>query len=88
MIRSLPRVFNPGAVARNAPETGLGSGGDENNQGARLVWLLVVGTVPAVVVGLLFNTQIEVHMRVPQVAAVALALGAIEIGRASCRERV
>ena len=77
MIRSLPRVFNPGAVVRNAPETGLGSGGDEENQGARLAWLLVVGTIPAVVVGLLFNTEIEEHMRVPQVAAIALALGAI-----------
>src|SRR5438552_6530820 len=77
MIRSLPRVFNPGAVVRNAPETGLGSGGDEENQGARLAWLLVVGTIPAVVVGLLFNTEIEEHMRVPLVAAIALALGAI-----------
>jgi len=76
MIRSLPRVFNPGAVVRNAP-TGLGSGGDEENEGARLVWLLVIGTIPAVVVGLLFNKQIEEHMRVPQVAALALALGAI-----------
>jgi undecaprenyl-diphosphatase len=55
----------------------LGSGGDEKNQGARLVWLLVIGTIPAVVVGLLFNTQIEAHMRVPQVAAIALAFGAI-----------
>ena len=77
MIRSLPRVFNPGAVVRNAPETGLGSRGDEENQGARLAWLLVVGTIPAVVVGLLFNTEIEEHMRVPLVAAIALALGAI-----------
>src|SRR5437868_3475258 len=77
MIRSLPRLFDPGA-ARNAgprdPGTGWGSGADEKNQGARLVWLLVVGTIPAVVVGLLFNAQIEEHMRVPQVAALALAL--------------
>ena len=46
-------------------------------QGARLIWLLVIGTVPAVIVGLLFNKRIEEHMRVPQVAAIALALGAI-----------
>ena len=77
MIGSLPRVLSPGAAVRSAPEKGLGSGADEKNQGARLVWLLVIGTIPAVVVGLLFNTQIEEHMRVPQVAAIALALGAI-----------
>ena len=81
MIRSLPRVFNPGAALRNAgprePEKGWGSGADEKNQGARLVWLLVIGTIPAVAVGLLFNRVIEEHMRVPQVAAIALALGAI-----------
>jgi undecaprenyl-diphosphatase len=76
MIGSLPRVFNSGAVS-NAPEKVLGSGADKQNQGARLVWLLVIGTIPAVVVGLLFNTQIEEHLRVPQVAAIALALGAI-----------
>src|SRR5438093_10273691 len=58
MIGSLPRAFNPGA-GRNAPEQGLGSGPDNKNQGARLIWLLVVGTIPAVVVGLLFNTEIE-----------------------------
>jgi undecaprenyl-diphosphatase len=76
MIGSLPRVLSPGSV-RNAPEKGLASGADKRNQGARLVWLLVIGTIPAVVVGLLFNTQIEEHLRVPQVAAIALALGAI-----------
>jgi undecaprenyl-diphosphatase len=77
MIGSLPRVLSPGAVVKDAPEKALGSGADEKNQGARLVWLLVIGTIPAGVVGLLFNTQIEEHMRVPQVVALALALGAI-----------
>ena len=47
------------------------------DKGARLVWLLAVGTIPAIVVGLLFNRRIEAHLRTPQVAAVALALGAI-----------
>jgi undecaprenyl-diphosphatase len=77
MIGSLPRVLSPGPAVGNALEKELGSGADEKNQGARLVWLLVIGTIPAGVVGLLFNTQIEEHMRVPQVAAIALALGAI-----------
>jgi undecaprenyl-diphosphatase len=48
-----------------------------HDAGARLIWLLVVGTIPAVIVGLLFNKRIEADMRTPQVAAVALALGAI-----------
>jgi len=44
---------------------------------ARLIWLLVIGTVPAVVVGLLFNKVIEERMRTPEVAAIALAIGGI-----------
>ena len=44
---------------------------------ARLIWLIVVGTLPAIVAGLLFKHQIEDHLRTPIVAAVALALGAI-----------
>src|SRR5438094_6586048 len=43
----------------------------------RLIWLLVVGTIPAVIVGLLFGKVIEERMRTPSVAAVALAAGAI-----------
>jgi undecaprenyl-diphosphatase len=42
-----------------------------------LIWLLVVGTIPAVVVGLLFGKAIEERMRTPGVAAVMLAAGAI-----------
>jgi undecaprenyl-diphosphatase len=44
---------------------------------ARLIWMLVVGTIPAVIVGLLFNRAIEDHWRTPKVAAAALALGAV-----------
>jgi undecaprenyl-diphosphatase len=44
---------------------------------ARLIWLLVVGTIPAIVVGALFNRRIEEHMRTPEIAAFALAAGAI-----------
>jgi len=44
---------------------------------ARLIWLLVVGTVPAVVVGLLFNNYIEDHLRTVSVSAAMLALGAV-----------
>jgi undecaprenyl-diphosphatase len=42
-----------------------------------MIWLLAIGTVPAIVAGLLFNDRIEAHMRTPAVAAIALAVGAI-----------
>ena len=48
-----------------------------NNPGLRLVWMMVVGTVPAVVVGVVFGDLIETSLRTPQVAAVTLALGAV-----------
>jgi undecaprenyl-diphosphatase len=44
---------------------------------ARMIWLLAVGTIPAIVAGLLFNERIEEHLRTPAVAAIALALGAL-----------
>jgi undecaprenyl-diphosphatase len=43
---------------------------------AQLAQRIVVGTVPAVIVGLLFNDFIEASLRTPAVAAVALAIGA------------
>ena len=43
---------------------------------ARLAQRIVLGTVPVVVVGLLFNDFVEHSLRTPQVAAWALALGA------------
>jgi undecaprenyl-diphosphatase len=39
------------------------------------IWLLALGTVPAVVVGLLFNHLIEDRLRTPAVTAVTLAVG-------------
>jgi undecaprenyl-diphosphatase len=49
---------------------------DSADPDARLVWLLAVGTVPAVIVGLLFSDAIETHLRTPGVTAVTLAAGA------------
>src|SRR5438046_6314738 len=60
MIAALPRAFRPPVAM---------------DRDARLIWLLVVGTIPAVVAGLAFNKVIEARMRTPQVAAVTLALG-------------
>jgi undecaprenyl-diphosphatase len=44
---------------------------------ARLIWLLAVGTIPAVVVGLLFKHRIEDNLRTPAIAAAMLALGGL-----------
>ncbi|HMB81771.1 MAG TPA: undecaprenyl-diphosphatase UppP [Vicinamibacterales bacterium] len=50
---------------------------DAADPDARLIWLIAVGTIPAIVVGLLFKHQIEDHLRTPSVAAVTLALGGV-----------
>ena len=50
---------------------------DPADRGARLIWLLVVGTIPAVVVGLLFKHAIEENWRTPGVSAAALAIGGV-----------
>src|SRR5207245_42840 len=42
---------------------------------ARELWLLAIGTIPVVIVGVLFNHWIEERLRTPHVAATALALG-------------
>jgi undecaprenyl-diphosphatase len=43
----------------------------------RLLWRIAAGTVPVVIVGLLFNDVIEDTLRTPRVAAAALAVGAL-----------
>jgi undecaprenyl-diphosphatase len=43
----------------------------------RLLRLLAIGTIPAILVGLLFNEYIESTMRTAPVAAAALAIGAL-----------
>jgi len=44
---------------------------------ARLIWLLAIGTLPAVVVGVLFKHQIEDELRTPAIAASMLAAGGL-----------
>jgi undecaprenyl-diphosphatase len=51
--------------------------GSPADEVVRLVWLLVAGTIPAVIVGLFFNKIIEAELRTPAVVAVTLAAGAI-----------
>jgi undecaprenyl-diphosphatase len=47
------------------------------NRSARLLQQIIVGTVPAVIVGLLFNHYIEEELRTPGVAAWTLAIGGV-----------
>jgi undecaprenyl-diphosphatase len=87
MVAAVPHLFAPGALhaasERESPRPGAtssasGSGAPRAaNDDARLIWLLVVGTIPAVIVGLLFNKLIEARMRTPEIAAAMLALGGV-----------
>jgi len=52
----------------------MDAGRDAN---ARLIWLLGLGTLPAIAAGLLFKREIEESLRTPLVAAVMLALGSV-----------
>ena len=72
MLASLPRMSWPGG---REPLSGVDSG--PQDPGSRLIWLLVIGTIPAVIVGALFSEQIEEHLRRPPIAVTALALGAV-----------
>jgi undecaprenyl-diphosphatase len=47
------------------------------DEGSRMIRLLVVGTVPAVLVGLLFGKTLEEGLRTPEVAAATLAAVAL-----------
>jgi len=46
-------------------------------ENAHTIWLLALGTLPAIAAGLLFKREIEESLRTPLVVAVTLALGSI-----------
>lgn len=71
MAAAVPRMFRPGPAQAGHYQSG--------NDAARLSWLIVVGTIPAVIVGGLFNDLIEARLRTPRVAAITLTLGAIAL---------
>src|SRR5215831_13453563 len=48
-----------------------------DDEDARLIWLLVVGAIPAVIAGALFKHVIEDRMRTVAVSAIALAIGGV-----------
>jgi undecaprenyl-diphosphatase len=87
MIASVPYLLKPAGVSgKSEPAPGRPAPPAEtpgtlttvaHREHARLIWLLVAGTIPAAVAGLLFKNRIEDHLRTPVVAAVALALGGI-----------
>jgi undecaprenyl-diphosphatase len=52
----------------------MDAGRDPN---ARTIWLLALGTLPAIAAGLLFKREIEESLRTPLVVAVMLTLGSI-----------
>ena len=64
MIAALPRLLDRSAIRDPKSEV-------------RMIWLLAVGTVPAIVAGLLFKKPIEEYLRTVPVAAIALAAGAL-----------
>lgn len=69
MIRAVPA-----ALSLSAPDPGLDPG---TASAARLVRLVIIGTIPIVIVGVLFADAIEEHLRKPLVTVVTLTLGAV-----------
>jgi undecaprenyl-diphosphatase len=77
MVQSLPAIFRP-----SRPRSGRQPLLDRHivrrgAEGARLIWLLTVGSIPAVVVGLFFGKAIEERFRSPVIIACTLSIGAI-----------
>jgi undecaprenyl-diphosphatase len=61
-----------GAILAAVPETLSASRGP-----GKVARLIVIGTIPTVIVGLLFATWLEEHVRTPLVVAATLTLGAV-----------
>ena len=46
----------------------------DHSQESKLLWLLVLGSIPAAIAGLLFNSWVEEELRQPWLVAIALAI--------------
>jgi undecaprenyl-diphosphatase len=79
MIRALPFLFRSVRSHAAAPPAVGHPNMRGESDGARLVWLVAVGTIPAVIVGVLFGDLIERDLRTPAVAAMTLGLGGIAL---------
>ena len=79
MVAALPRLIEPlrGSAGGTRPAEDSIAARGASDDDARLVWLIAAGTIPAVVVGLIFKKSIEEYLRTPAVAAVTLSLGAV-----------
>ena len=77
LVRSLPQLFSPGRAASGQHVSIERQDVRVGAEGARLIWLIVIGTIPAVIVGLFWGDTIETSLRTAQVAAAMLTLGAI-----------
>ena len=77
LVLSLPQLFRPGRATEGEHVRIERQDVRPGAEGARFIWLLVIGTLPAVALGLLINDGFEERLRTPGVAAVALAAGAL-----------
>lgn len=81
MVRAVPRLarapasFSLRGPSRNA-SSALSTSSDDGDNAARLVGLIVIGTLPIVVVGGLWADAIEASLRSPLVCALTLGGGA------------
>jgi undecaprenyl-diphosphatase len=77
LIRSVPYLMRPGRAASGEHVPIERQDVRPGAEGARLIWLIVIGTIPAVIVGSLFDDAIERYLWTPQVTAATLAVGAL-----------
>jgi undecaprenyl-diphosphatase len=77
LFASIPQLFSPGRATAGEHVPIERQDVRAGAEGARMIWLIVVGTIPAVLVGLVFGDAIELHLRTPGVAATTLAAGGI-----------
>jgi undecaprenyl-diphosphatase len=77
MIGSVPYLLRPGPARVGEyrpierPDVRRGP------EGARLIWLIGVGTIPIGIIGVVFGDAVERYLRTPEVAVAALAVGSI-----------
>jgi undecaprenyl-diphosphatase len=77
LASSVPHLFRPGRRAAGEHVPIDRQDVQAGAEGARLIWLLAVGTIPAVVLGVFVTDGLEEQLRTPIVAAAALAAGAV-----------
>jgi undecaprenyl-diphosphatase len=77
LTQSLPHLLSPGRPAPGDYVRIDRQDVQPGAEGARFIWLIAVGTIPAVGLGLFFNDRLEEQLRTPPIAAAALAAGAL-----------